>query len=101
MDTENFFIFNCGFFKYTVAYFDTIPYKADAIFVKNNLKIKFINNYIYKNNTKLVLVFAKIPKNKLNLFAKCMSELKNKMLILGDTDYLTNIKDIMLGLEGE
>lgn len=101
MNTENFFIFNYGFFKYTVAYFDTFPYKADAIFYKNNLKIKFINNYIYKNDTNLVLVFAKIPKNKLDLFVKCMSELKNKMLILGDTDYLDNVKNIMLELGGE
>lgn len=70
------------------AYFDTPEYLADQIFAQKNLKIKFEKELEHPEEA-YVLVFCKIRKHDEHLFLEAMEELKNKMLLLGHTDYLS------------
>lgn len=69
------------------AYFDAPEYLGDQIFVQKNLKIKFGNELKHQGEA-YILVFCKIRKRDEHLFLEAMEELKNKMLLLGYTDYL-------------
>lgn len=70
------------------AYFDAPEYLADQIFVQKNLKIKFEKELKHPEEP-FVIVFCEIRKCDEHLFLKAMEELKNKMLLLGHTDYIS------------
>lgn len=67
-------------------YADVPKYKADLIFVKNRIRVTFLKEY--KNNSeKYILIMCRVRKKDSETFASCMEELKNKMILLGYTDY--------------
>ncbi len=79
---------NFSLFCVHYAYFDAPEYLADQIFVQKNLKVKF-GKELKNTEDAYVLVFCKIRKRDEHLFLEAMEELKNKMLLLGHTDYLS------------
>ncbi len=74
------------FGRKTFAYIDKIPYRADRIFLNHNLKVKFEQEFANPKSDYLFVTISIRPKDE-KIFLDCMDELKNKMLILGDSDY--------------
>lgn len=60
-------------------------YKADLIFVKNRIRVTFLKEY--KKDEKYILIMCRVKKKDSETFISCMEELKNKMILLGYTDY--------------
>ena len=60
-------------------------YKADLIFVKNRIIVTFLKEY--KKDEKYILIMCRVKKKDSETFISCMEELKNKMILLGYTDY--------------
>lgn len=76
-------------------------YKADLVFVENGLRhIKFIGDYAHKTIPYSVIL-CKVRKKDDNLFRECMEKLKDKMLILGNTDYQEFCENLINMLETE
>lgn len=67
-------------------YADMPKYKADLIFVKNRIRVTFLKEY-EKENEKYILIMCRVKKKDSETFISCMEELKNKMILLGYTDY--------------
>ena len=90
MSFANYFILNNKslFNRYTyLVYLDALGYSADRIFSKNGMsKIKFMREY-YQLNKPYIVVTCKIKTKELDIFNKCMEELKNNLLIMGYRDY--------------
>lgn len=78
---------NFSLFNVHYAYFDAPEYLADQIFAQKNLKVKFGSELKHPEEP-FVLVFCRVKKRNEHLFLEAMEELKNKMLLLGHTDYL-------------
>ena len=82
---SNFICIN-GLFYDKYFYIDTPDYIADSIFYKHKIKIKFGDEYT-KENEKYVIVTCKVRKKYKEVFEKAFEEVKNKMILLGHTDY--------------
>ncbi len=67
-------------------FIDVKEYLADALFVKNKVQVWFGKEYAKEGSVYNVL-FCKVKKKDTERFLKTMEELKNKMLLLGYTDY--------------
>lgn len=67
-------------------YIDTPEYKADHIFIKNKIAIKFDQEF-QKEGDKYILVVCSCKKQDLEKFLMSMEELERNMLICGNTDY--------------
>lgn len=73
-----------GYAEY--AYFDLPEYKADHIFVKNQLRIKILNE-LGRAGYDYYIVVCRVKREDAELFEKCMAELRNAMLVCGRRDY--------------
>ena len=67
-------------------YVDCKDYLADDLFIKNEITVKFEGDFI-KDDSDYVFVNCKIKKKDQDKFIKTLGELKNKMLIMGHSDY--------------
>lgn len=67
-------------------YVDCKNYLADDLFIKNKIIVKFEGDFI-KDDSDYIFVYCKIKKEDQNKFIKTLGELKNKMLIMGYSDY--------------
>lgn len=67
-------------------YVDCKDYLADDLFIKNEIVVKFEADFT-KDNSDYIFVNCKIKKNNQDKFIKTLEELKNKMLIMGHSDY--------------
>lgn len=67
-------------------YVDILDYYADQLFIKNKVKVKFDGEFV-KSSEKYIFVLCTILNKYENKFVETMSELSNKMLICGKTDY--------------
>lgn len=75
-------------------YIDHCDYIADKIFVENELRVKFGNEY-GKDGEKYCYVFCKIKRNDVEKFIDCMKKLENKMLLMGYVDYTEKCNEMM------
>ena len=67
-------------------YVDCKNYLADDLFIKNKITVKFEGDF-KKDNADYIFVYCKVKKKDHDKFIKTLGELKNKMLIMGHSDY--------------
>lgn len=67
-------------------YVDCKNYLADDLFIKNKITVKFEGDF-KKDNSYYIFVYCKVKKKDHDKFIKTLGELKNKMLIMGYSDY--------------
>lgn len=73
-------------------YVDCKDYLADDLFIKNEIVVKFESDFT-KDNSDYIFVNCKIKKKNQDKFIKTLGELKNKMLIMGHSDYESFCKE--------
>lgn len=69
------------------AIIDTTDYLADQLFVKNEVRVWFGQEYICPGGPYCV-IFCKCRKRDTGAFESAMNELPRKMLLRGHTDYI-------------
>lgn len=67
-------------------YVDCKNYLADDLFIKNKITVNFEGDFT-KDNSDYIFVYCKVKKKDHDKFIKTLGELKNKMLIMGYSDY--------------
>lgn len=75
------------------AYFDTKEYLADNVFIKHEVKVRFMQEYAHEDTEHLVIL-CKCRKKDSVAFCAALEGLPDKMLICGHRDYLEFCKDI-------
>ena len=80
------------------AYIDTTGYLADRIFVQNEIKVKFCEDY-FRKEKKYVVVMCKVKKKDVPEFLQSMEELENRAIIMGNTDYKSFCKEQISRME--
>ena len=73
-------------------YIDTTGFLADRIFAQNEIKVKFCGDYFHREK-KYVVVMCKVKKKDVPVFLQSMAELKNRAILMGNTDYETFCKE--------
>ncbi|MDO4978151.1 MAG: hypothetical protein Q4E53_12920 [Eubacteriales bacterium] len=73
-------------FSKQYAYVDVSEHLADRLFIDDKIRVKFINDMMSKDYP-YCIVFCKIRKRDKDLFMKSLEKLKDKVLLLGYTDY--------------
>lgn len=73
-------------------YIDTTGFLADRIFAQNEIKVKFCGDYFHKEK-KYVVVMCKVKKKDASVFLQSMTELKNRAILMGNTDYESFCKE--------
>ena len=74
-------------FRYKYFFFiDTKSYLADALFIKYKVRVWFKQEYCKEKN-EFVFIFCKVRKNDVEKFTNALEELKDKMLLLGHSNY--------------
>ncbi|SCH66810.1 Uncharacterised protein [uncultured Ruminococcus sp.] len=73
-------------------YIDTTGFLADRIFAQNEIRVKFCGDYFHKEK-KYVVVMCKVKKKDVPMFLQALKELKNRALLMGNTDYETFCKE--------
>ncbi len=79
---------------YHYAFIDTEKYFADQLFIKNKVNVSFGKEY-KRENSPYIIIFCKIKKKDEKNFLTALSELKNKMILLGYIDYEKVCKELM------
>ena len=82
------------------AYIDTKNYLADPLFNKNEVWVKFGDEY-NKEGENYIVMFCKIKKRDQARFERTMLELRNKMLICGHNDYDEFCEDLFRRMKNE
>ena len=67
-------------------YVDCKNYLADYLFIKNKITVNFESDFT-KDDSDYIFVYCKVKKKDHDKFIKTLGELKNKMLIMGYSDY--------------
>ena len=67
-------------------YVDCKNYLADDLFIKNKITVKFEGDFT-KDDSDYIFVYCKVKKKDHDKFIETLGELKNKMLIMGYSDY--------------
>ncbi len=67
-------------------YVDCKNYLADDLFIKNKITVKFEGDFT-KDDSDYIFVYCKVKKKDHDKFIETLGELKNKMLIIGYSDY--------------
>lgn len=67
-------------------YVDCRNYLADDLFIKNKITVKFEGDFT-KEDSDYIFVYCKVKKKDHDKFIETLGELKNKMLIMGYSDY--------------
>lgn len=76
------------------AYIDTHENLADQLFIKHKVRVYFEKEY-QRNDTDYKIIFCKVKKKDKPEFLSALSELADKMLLLGHTDYTQFCEDTM------
>ena len=74
------------------AYIDTMGFLADRIFVENKVRVKFCGDYKHREKN-YVVVICKVKEKDVLMFLQALKELKNRALLMGNTDYETFCKE--------
>ncbi len=75
-----------GIFKLYYVYLDVPEYYADSIFIKYNIKVKFLKEF-YNEQNRYITIFCKIRKQDKMRFEEAMNSLEKKMIICGYSNY--------------
>lgn len=67
-------------------YVDCKDYLADYLFIKNKITVNFEGDFT-KDDSDYIFVYCKVKKKDHDKFIETLGELKNKMLIMGHSDY--------------
>lgn len=79
------------------AVIDTADYLADQLFIKHEVRVHFGGEFVNQDKPYRIIL-CKCRKRDTDRFLAAVSELPNKMLLCGHTDYLTfceNLKSRM------
>ena len=68
------------------AYIDTTGFLADRIFIENKVRVKFCVDYKHREKN-YVVVICKVKEKDVSIFLQSMAELKNRAILMGNTDY--------------
>lgn len=74
------------------AYIDTMGFLADRIFVDNKVRVKFCGDYKHREKN-YVIVICKVKEKDVPMFLQALKELKNRAILMGNTDYETFCKE--------
>lgn len=86
-------------FRKMFAYMDASDhYRADELFHRYSLKVKFKNEWRAPNN-RYRMVFCTVPKKQVALFKEAMVEMSDRMLLLGYDDYSEYWLELLTSLE--
>ena len=84
---ENFVQMRCyNPFRFAYVFIDTGDHLADQVFINNKVRVKFLHEFVLQG-AKYHILMCKIRKKDERNFILSMEQLKNKMLLLGHTDY--------------
>ncbi len=67
-------------------YVDCKNYLADDLFIKNKITVNFEGDFT-KDDSDYIFIYCKVKKKDHDKFIETLGELKNKMLIMGYSDY--------------
>ena len=73
-------------------YIDTTGFLADRIFIENKVRVKFCGDYKHREKN-YVVVSCKVKKKDVSVFLQSMAELKNRAILMGNTDYESFCKE--------
>ena len=74
-------------FEREFAYVDIYPYRADAIFARNGLPVRFYRKHLERPHSTYVVVFAKVRRKDVRKFADSMADLERALIMEGFSDY--------------
>ena len=75
-----------SFFKFQYVFLDSEDYLADQLFIKYKVTVDFGDEYV-KENSPYHVIFCKIRKRDEKKFLDALSEMYDKMLLMGYKDY--------------
>ena len=73
-------------------YIDTTGFLADRIFIENKVRVKFCGDYKHREKN-YVVVSCKVKKKDVSVFLQSMAELKNRAILMENTDYESFCKE--------
>ena len=88
-------------FSLRYAYFaiiDTKDYLADQLFIRPKVRVWFGREFMHPES-RYAVIMCKCKKRDVNAFLSAIAELPNKMLLCGNTDYLSYCKDLRTRIE--
>ena len=74
------------------AYIDTMGFLADRIFIENKVRVKFCGDYKHREKN-YVVVTCKEKEKDVSVFLQSMEGLKNRVILMGNTDYESFCKE--------
>ena len=75
-----------SFFKFQYVFLDSEDYLADQLFIKYKVTVDFGDEYV-KENSPYHVIFCKIRKRDEKKLLDALSEMYDKMLLMGYKDY--------------
>ena len=73
-------------------YIDTTGFLADRIFIENKVRVKFCGDYKHREKN-YVIVICKVKEKDVPMFLQALKELKNRAILMGNTDYESFCKE--------
>ena len=70
-------------------YADSLEYRADQLFIRRRIPVKFESKEMHKPGSEYVLVFCRFKRKHEDAFLECMADLERAMLSEGHHDYST------------
>lgn len=82
-------------------YVDCESYLADQLFIQNKVKVRFMEE-MGRDDSKYRIIFCKVRKKDKEHFEEAITKLKDKMLLMGYTDYIDECDEVnqMIELRG-
>lgn len=77
---------NFSLFTVLYAYVDHKSYLADSLFVQRKITMRFKSEMV-RDDSPYCIVFCKVSKKDVQRFEEALDKLKDKMLLLGYSDY--------------
>lgn len=87
-----------GLFYSKFYYADTPDYRADTLFYRHKIPVKYGEEFT-NDNEKYIIVTCRVRKKYRNAFRKALEELPNKMALLGHSDYAAFCEQFFTKLE--
>lgn len=69
------------------AFVDTADYRADDIFLRAKLPVRFLRDEVVFDGNEYVIVFCSVRKKDRMRFLECMADLERAMIMEGHADY--------------
>ncbi len=67
-------------------FFDDLNFSSESLLYRNRVRIRF-KAIATDKDSKYMVVFCTVRRRDAERFIRAMEELKNKMLLIGNTDY--------------